>query len=92
MNHHFFVIYRAMEPDKVLRVITSLGELHQFESGLIYLQSQLTREVVFSRVRAVLKAEDKLLVVDAQDRVSISWDAAADESELLAEIFCESTN
>tara|TARA_R110000782_G_scaffold13730_22_gene40363 strand:+ start:5386 stop:5664 length:279 start_codon:yes stop_codon:yes gene_type:complete len=78
MAHNLFIAYDLMSPgqnyDAVRDAIKSLGQWHQFQFSLFYVHTDLTANQAFAQVGAVMDANDRLAVIDAQQGIVTDWD------------------
>lgn len=73
MAHNLFIAYDLMEPgqnyDAVRDRIKSLGQWHQFQFSLFYVNTQYTAAQAYDRIIATMDRNDRLAVIDAQSGV-----------------------
>lgn len=75
---NLFIAYDLYTPgqnyDAVRDAIKRLGTWHQFQLSLFYVNTTMTADEAFTRVNAVMDANDKLAVIDAAAGVVSTWD------------------
>lgn len=78
MAYNLFIAYDLMSPgqnyDDVRDVIKSLGQWHQFQFSLFYVNTPHDPEVAFAQVKAVMDTNDRLAVINAERGVVTTWD------------------
>lgn len=78
MAYNLFIAYDLVSPgqnyDAVRDAIQSLGQWHQFQFSLFYVNTQHSPHAAFALVNAVMDGNDKLAVIDAHSGVVSTWD------------------
>ena len=78
MTYNLFIAYDLMSPgqnyDAVRDAIRSLGQWHQFQFSLFYVSTDLSPGAAFAHVNAVMDANDRLAVINAEGGVVSTWD------------------
>lgn len=75
---NLFIAYDLTSPgqnyDAVRDAIKGLGQWHQFQYSLFYVNTAHSPEMAFSIVLAAMDADDRLAVIDAQAGMVTTWD------------------
>lgn len=78
MAYNLFIAYDLMSPgqnyDNVRDAIKSLGQWHQFQFSLFYVNTDLSPAAAYASVARHLDGNDRLAVIDAQSGVVSNWD------------------
>lgn len=78
MSYNLFIAYDLDAPgqnyDAVRDAIKALGQWHQFQFSLFYVNTPHTPEEAFALVHAEQDANDKLVVINAVAGVVSTWD------------------
>lgn len=78
MANNLFIAYDLMSPgqnyDAVKDAIKALGQWHQFQYSLFYVNTSHTLNSAYAQVSAAMDANDRLAVIDASGGVVSSWD------------------
>jgi hypothetical protein len=78
MATNLFIAYDLMSPgqnyDAVRDAIKSLGQWHQFQYSLFYVNTQLTPDDAYALVAAFIDKNDRLAVIEANSAVVTNWD------------------
>lgn len=78
MTFNLFVAYDLMAPgqnyDAVRDAIKSLGQYHQFQMSLFYVNTQYTAAQAFELVGRHIDTGDKLCVINAHEGIVTNWD------------------
>lgn len=74
MAYNLFIAYDLVSPgqnyDTVREAIRRLGQWYQFQYSLFYVHTELSANAAHDRVRAVMDANDRLVVIDATTAVA----------------------
>jgi hypothetical protein len=77
-NCNLFIAYDLIPPgqhyDRVREAIRDLGQWHQFQYSLFYVNTPLNPHEAYNQVNAAMDARDKLAVIDASGGVLSSGD------------------
>lgn len=78
MAYNLFIAYDLMSPgqnyDQVRDAIKSLGQWHQFQFSLFYVNTTFTPAQAYAAVISVMDKNDRLAVIDANSGMVSSWD------------------
>lgn len=78
MASNLFIAYDLMSPgqnyDAVRDRVKSLGQWHQFQYSLFYVHTGLEPQQAYTHVLAVMDANDRLAVINAQGGLVTNWD------------------
>lgn len=78
MSYNVFIAYDLIPPgqhyDRVRQAIRELGQWHQFQYSLFYVNTVYSPNEAFQRVMAAMDAGDRLAVIDARGGVVSSGD------------------
>jgi hypothetical protein len=78
MAYNLFIAYDLVSPgqsyDAVRDEIKNLGPWWQFQYSLFYVSTDYTPAEAFARISAVMDANDRLAVINAQGGVVSDWD------------------
>lgn len=78
MAYNLFIAYDLSSPgqnyDAVRDAIKGLGQWHQFQFSLFYVNTQLSPAEAFALVNATMDINDKLAVINAEGGVVSTWD------------------
>ena len=78
MANNLFIAYDLMRPgqnyDEVRERIKELGQWHQFQLSLFYVNTEYTVHEAYAHVIAAMDQNDKLAVIDATGGVVSTWD------------------
>ncbi|MEN5206766.1 hypothetical protein ABE493_01395 [Stenotrophomonas terrae] len=78
MAYNLFIAYdliaMGQNYEAVRDAIKSLGQWHQFQYSLFYVNTQHSPAAVYNIVLAAMDANDKLAVIDAQSGIVTDWD------------------
>lgn len=75
---NLFIAYDLMSPgqnyDQVRDAIKSLGQWHQFQFSLFYVNTQHDANEAYRIVASAMDTNDRLAVIDASGGVVSTWD------------------
>lgn len=78
MTYNLFIAYDLMRPgqhyDAVRDAIKSLGQWHQFQYSLFYVNTQHSPASAYDVVIAAMDPNDRLAVIDAEAGIVTTWD------------------
>lgn len=78
MAYNLFIAYDLMSPgqnyDQVRDAIKSLGQWHQFQFSLFYVNTPFNPAQAYASVTSVMDKNDRLAVIDANSGMVSSWD------------------
>jgi hypothetical protein len=78
MAYNLFIAYDLMQPgqhyDGVRDAIKSLGQWHQFQYSLFYVNTPYPPAAAYDIVLAAMDPNDRLAVIDAQAGIVSTWD------------------
>ncbi|HKI60722.1 MAG TPA: hypothetical protein VKA31_00365 [Mariprofundaceae bacterium] len=78
MANNLFIAYDLMQPgqnyDAVRDRIKQLGQWHQFQLSLFYVNTEFSPEQAYAHVTAVMDTNDRLAVVNALSGIVSNWD------------------
>lgn len=78
MATNLFIAYDLMSPgqnyDAVRDAIKSLGQWHQFQFSLFYVNTQFSAAEAYAIIHSVIDANDRLAVIEANSAVVTNWD------------------
>ncbi|WP_323162772.1 hypothetical protein [Stenotrophomonas maltophilia] len=78
MAYNLFIAYDLMQPgqhyDSVRDAIKSLGQWHQFQYSLFYVNTLYPPDAAYDFVLAAMDPNDRLAVIDAQAGIVTTWD------------------
>lgn len=78
MAYNLFIAYdliaMGQNYEAVRDAIKSLGQWHQFQYSLFYVNTEHSPGVAYNIVIAAMDANDKLAVIDAQSGIVTDWD------------------
>lgn len=78
MSYNLFIAYDLDSPgqnyDAVRDAIKALGQWHQFQFSLFYVNTTHDPHAAFALVNAAMDANDKLAVINAVGGVVSTWD------------------
>lgn len=78
LAYNLFIAYDLIAPgqqyDEVTECIMSLGAWHKFQQSLYYVHTSTNPKDAFDIISAVMDANDKLAVIDANSGVVSNWD------------------
>jgi hypothetical protein len=78
MSFNLFIAYDLNSPgqnyDAVRDAIKSLGQWHQFQFSLFYVNTTYNANAAFALVKAAMDTNDKLAVINAVGGVVSTWD------------------
>jgi len=78
LAYNLFIAYDLMSPgqnyDAVRDAIKGLGQWHQFQFSLFYVNTPHNPSAAFAIVNAAMDMDDRLVVIDAMGGVVSTWD------------------
>lgn len=78
MPYNLFIAYDLNSPgqnyDQVRDAIKALGTWHQFQFSLFYVHTDMSPSEAYALVTAVMDANDKLCVINAESGIVTTWD------------------
>ena len=78
MATNLFIAYDLMSPgqnyDAVRNAIQSLGQWHQFQFSLFYVNTEYSASSAYAHVFAALDSNDRLAVIEANSAIVTNWD------------------
>ena len=78
MPSNLFIAYDLCEPgqnyDQVRDAIKSLGQWHQFQYSLFYVNTSMTPQQAYAHVAQYTDTNDRLAIIEANSAIVTNWD------------------